>query len=90
MSLWHAAIWSIVIAALALIPHNALRIYFYLYFAPANGITDSVDGPLETAEQRLEIVLRIVMATPISLALVALALFIVPAVIILLGRIVRR
>lgn len=46
-----------------------------------------MDGPLETAE---EVALRVVMATPILLALAALALFIVLAAIFLLGRVVRR
>lgn len=90
LSLWRAANWSVIIAALLLIPYNALRIYFFLHAAPAYGITSSVDGPLETAEQRLELALRVVIATPILLALAALALFIVLAVIFLLGRVARR
>jgi hypothetical protein len=90
LDLWHAASWSIVIAALLLIPYDALRIYWFLWVAPEQGIAFSDEGPLGTVAQRWEVVLGLVMAMPFVLAALGLAVFVVLVPIFLLGGMVRR
>jgi archaellum biogenesis protein FlaJ (TadC family) len=85
-----AAIWSVVIAAMFVIPYEALRIYGILYATPEQAVAYAEEGPFETAEDRQEMAIRVVMMMPILLAIVALALFISLLVpIFLLARIVR-
>lgn len=85
-----AAICSLVIAAMFVIPYEALRIYGILYATPEQAVAYAEEGPFETAEDRRDMALRVVMLMPFALAMVALALFIsVLAPIFLLARIVR-
>jgi hypothetical protein len=79
-----------VIAAVLLIPYYALFTYEFLYVAPEQGITFAVEFPRETAEQRWDLVLRVVKGIPFMLGAIFLVVFVVLAAFTLLGRIVRR
>lgn len=90
LGLRRAAIWSLVVAAMFVIPYEALRIYGILHATPEQAVAYAEEGPFETAEDRLDMVLRVVMMMPVLLAIVALALFISVLVpILLLARVVR-
>jgi len=82
--------WSVVVGAVLLIPYYAMFIYEFLYAAPEQGITFAVELPRETAQQRLDVVRRAVMAMPFMLIMISVLAFVVMAPILLLGEIVRR
>jgi hypothetical protein len=91
LSVRRAAIWSLVIAAALVIAYFAVQISDYWHAAPGQGANSLMsDHPNETPEQKLEAVRSVVMALPILIAGVALALFIgVLAPVFLLARVVR-
>ena len=92
LSLWCAAIWSLVITAALAIPYFAVEIHEFWNAAPGEAAGSLMsEQPNETVEQKSVSVLRAVMAMPIVIVGVALALFIsVLAPVFLLARIIRR
>lgn len=90
LGLRRVAIWSLVVAAMFVIPYEGLRIYGILYATPEQAIGYAEEGPFETAEDRVAMALRVVILMPILLAVVALVIFISLLVpIFLLARFVR-
>ncbi|MFM9863672.1 MAG: hypothetical protein ACKVRO_08695 [Micropepsaceae bacterium] len=85
------AIWSLVVAIAVLVPVYAVAIQDFWDAASGTGGAGLVEGPNDTAEQKLDTVFRILMiGMPINVTLFALVVFVFLAPIAVLGQIIRR